>query len=252
MGLKAIITLTLLRVATQAYCQDDGRTAVGGGLALVPRYPGSDRHETRFIPVISFSLGRFFVGGEQGGGFGVRLYGDGGFSSGVALSPDFGKAREESDDARLRGLGDIDGTVRATLFAAYRYGWLAVRASVSPDIGGEHQGTLARLDVLGRYAARERLIFSAGPGATWASGQYARTFFGIDAQQSARSGLPQHEAGRGLNSVRLSVGAMYVMTLNWTAGARAARARLVGDAADSPVTASRWQNNFATFLSYRF
>ena len=240
----------------QGYCQEDGRTAVGGGLAVVPRYPGSDRHETRFIPVISVSFGRFFVGGDPGGGggggFGMRLYGDQRWTFGAALSPEFSKAREESDDPRLQGLGDIDGTVRATLFAAYRHGWLAVRASVSPDIGGEHQGTLARLDLLGRYAASERLVFSAGPGATWASGQYARTFFAIDAQQNARSGLPQHEAGRGLNSVRLSVGAAYVITPQWTAGARAARVLLAGDAADSPVTASRSQNIFATFLSYRF
>lgn len=249
-----LLSLFIFQVQGQ---ESDGRATVGGGVAVVPRYPGSDHHETRAFPVISFSFGRFFIGGDPaagggGGGLGLRLYGDQRWTFGAALSPEFRKAREESDDPRLQGLGDVGGTVRATLFAGYRYAWLALRASVSPDIGGEDQGTLARFDALVRHAAGERLAFSAGPGVTWASGQYMRTFFGIDAAQSARSGLPQYEGGRGLNSVRFSIGATYMMTKSWIGGARAARALLVGDAADSPVTASRSQNTFATFLTHRF
>ena len=252
-----VLRLFLILFTTSVFGQDgEGRAGLGGGLAVVPRYPGSDRHETRFFPVISFSVGRLFVGGDpgggEGGGVGMRLFGDRHWTLGFALSADFGKAREESDDPRLQGLGDIDGTVRATLFAVYQYRWLAVRAGVSPDIGGENQGTLTRFDIFGRYAATDRLIFSAGPGLTWASGQYARTFFAIDAEQSARSGLPQYEAGRGVSNVRASIGATYLLTKSWTAGARAARAKLVGDAADSPVTAARWQDALAVFLNYRF
>ena len=257
MVLKYIIPLLVWMLAFPVQAQDsEGHAGLGGGLAVVPRYPGSDRHETRFFPLISFSFGRLFVGGDpgggEGGGVGMRLFGDKNWTLGFALSADFGKAREESDDPRLQGLGDIDGTVRATLFTVYQYRWLALRAGVSPDIGGENQGTLARFDIFGRYPATERLIFNAGPGLTWASGQYARTFFAIDAEQSARSGLPQYEAARGVNNVRVSIGATYLMTKSWTAGARAARAKLVGDAADSPLTADRWQDAFAVFLNYRF
>ena len=252
-----VLRLLLIFFTTSVFAQDrEGSAGLGGGLAVVPRYPGSDRHETRFFPVISFTFGRLFVGGDpgggEGGGVGVRLLGDKNWTLGFALAADFDKAREESDDPRLQGLGDIDGTVRATLFAVYQYRWLALRAGVSPDIGGENQGTLARLDLFGRYAATKQLIFNAGPGLTWASGQYARTFFAIDAEQSARSGLPQYEAGRGVNNVRVSIGATYLVTKSLTAGARAARAKLVGDAADSPVTADRWQDAFAVFLNYRF
>jgi len=256
MVLRFVASLLALLFALPVKAQEaEGRAGLGGGLAVVPRYPGSDRHETRFFPVISFSFGRLFVGGDaggEGGGVGVRLFGNRNWTLGAALSADFGKAREESDDPRLQGLGDIDGTVRATLFAVYRHRWLVVRAGVSPDIGGENQGTLARLDVFGRYAATDRLIFNAGPGLTWASGQYSRTFFAIDAEQSARSGLPQYDAGRGVNNVRLSAGATYLLTKSWTAGLRAARGKLVGDAAGSPVTATRWQDAFAAFLNYRF
>jgi MipA family protein len=257
-NLNLLVVALLSLAADRALAQEgDARAALGGGVAVVPRYPGSDRHETRLSPVISVSFGRFFIGGDPaagggGGGVGLRLYADRRWAFGAALSPEFRRAREESDDPRLQGLGDVDGTVRATLFAGYRYAWLALRASVSPDIGGENQGTLARFDALVRHAAGERLVFSAGPGVTWASGQYMRTFFGIDAAQSARSGLPQYEAGRGWNSLRFAIGVNYIATKDWSAGARAARALLVGDAADSPVTASRSQDTFATFLTYRF
>jgi len=80
----------------------------------------------------------------------------------------------------------------------------------------------------------------------------APRFFGVDAGQSARSGLPQFDAGGGWNSARFSAGAILRIDARWSASAFAAVARLQGDAADSPITEDRSQVYAGVFLTYRF
>jgi outer membrane protein len=228
----------------------------------LPEYPGSDRRTTRLAPLFSLSYGRFFVGADtQGGsgtgpgtagGIGFSAYQSGGFRLGGLLGADFRSPRAEGDDERLRGLGDIERTVRAGVFASYAKDWLILRASATADVAGHHQGTLVRLDVLGRYAPFERLVLSAGPGLTWASAQREQTFFGIDANQSARSGRPQYVAGSGVESLRFSVAARYLLSPKWSVAASFSAARLQGDAAASPITQSKSQNVYGVFASYRF
>ena len=127
-----------------------------------------------------------------------------------------------------------------------------MRTSVSTDIGGHGQGTLAALDLLGRYSPIERLTLSAGPGMTWASGPYMRTFFGVSATQSAASGLPQFQASSGVEDVRFSLSGNYRLTTAWNLGARASVARLRGSAAESPITEARTQNSYVVFAEYEF
>jgi outer membrane protein len=238
------------------------RTSLGVGVVSLPEYPGSDRRTTRIAPLFSLAYGRFFVGADaQGGsgtgpgtagGIGFNAYQAGGFRLGGLLGIDFRSPRAEGDDERLRGLGDIERTVRAGVFASYAKDWLILRASATSDVAGHHQGTLVRFDVLGRYSPFERLLLSAGPGLTWASAQREQTFFGIDANQSARSGRPQYTAGSGIESLRFSVAARYLISTKWSVAASYSAARLQGDAAASPITQSKSQNVYGAFASYRF
>jgi outer membrane protein len=231
------------------------RLSVGGGVASIPEYPGSGRQRTLVVPVISATYGRFFIGGDPGsgspGGAGFDVYRNGAWRLGVSAYGDLTR-RRESDDARLRGLGDVDPAVRAGLFGVYSTERFVLRANFGSDISGHKQGTLVRLDALARFRPSERLTLSAGPGLTWANSQYTRTFFGVDDLQSARSGLPQFEARSGLNSVRFSVGASYPIDRSWSVGANFTAARLLGDARNSPVTVDKSQNLVGAFATYRF
>lgn len=222
------------------------RVALGAGVAATPNFPGSDRYRLRLVPVVSARYGRFFFGA---GGVGATLYRDSNWRLSAMLSP--GGGRKESADAHLAGLGDVDRTARAGLAAAYGTGGVATRASVATDIGGEGHGTLAKLDLFARFRAAERLVLFAGPGVSWANRQYMNTFFGINAQQSARSGLPEFEASAGANSLRLSAGAIYRVDERWGVASTASAARLTGDAADSPITQARSQYFFLVAGVYR-
>jgi outer membrane protein len=235
---------------------DSWRFTIGAGVISRPEYPGSDKTKVEALPLLSATYGRYFIGAAPGAavpaGLGAYLYQDDHWRFGIAAGGGFSKPRKESDDPRLRGLGDIDITARGSMFASYTIDWFTVRGNVSSDIGGNHQGILASLDLEGKYRPTDRLTLIAGPGITWADSEYTRTFFGIDAAQSSASGRPQYRTSSGINTLRLSFGAEYRMTPNWNLGARATAATLRGDAADSPITADKSQNTFGIFTSYRF
>ena len=79
------------------------------------------------------------------------------------------------------------------------------------DIGGKQQGTRLSLGAEARYPVSDTIALSAGPSVTWADAKYTQTFFGVDAAQSARSGLAVRTANAGLNSVGFSVGALWII-----------------------------------------
>src|SRR3984893_3656233 len=172
---------------------DSWRFALGGGVVSTPKFPGSKDFKTEAVPVMGVTYGRFFVGGVPGSGtpagVGVNLYQDSRWRLGAALSADIFSPRKESDDSHLRGLGDINRTARAGVFASYTYDWLSIRANVASDILNKKQGTTAGLEVEASYHPTNQLTLTAGPGITWADRQYMKTFFGDDAEQRGRSGL---------------------------------------------------------------
>lgn len=231
------------------------RFSAGGGLLVLPEYPGSSEQRTRAWPVLSATYGRFFLGADPDlgspGGVGVDLYRDRGWRVGLAAYGDPTR-RKESDDERLSGLGDVDPALRAGIFGSYSADRFVLRASIGSDISGNDQGVLARFDALARFRPGERLTLTAGPGLTWANNEYTRTFFGVDAEQSARSGLAQYEAKSGINSGRFSIGANYRIDQHWSVSATVVAARLQGDAADSPITQDKSQAFAAAFAAYRF
>lgn len=257
-ALRASSFACLLLGASAASAADDGwRVTVGAGGVDLPRYPGSADRRSQLVPMVSAGYGRFFLGGVPGSGspagLGMYFHQDGNWRAGVSFAYDFVQPRKESDDRRrLRGLGDIDRTARATLFGSYTVDWFTVRGGVSSDIAGKDQGTTASLDLEGKYRWSDRLSFVAGPGLTWADGRHNRTFFGVDAVQSLRSGYAEYRPGSGVETVRFSLGADYRFGEHWMVGGRAIAARLQGDAADSPIIEKRMQNTYVAYLFYRF
>lgn len=234
---------------------DEWRFRLGVQATRVPEYPGSDTQKSRLVPILSASYGRFFVGPVPGGGplgVGMALYDNGGLRLAAAISTDIGKPRKESNDVRLAGLGDIERTQRAHLLASYAFARYALRAGVAADVGGARLGTLAMLAADATFHPAERWSFTAGPSLTWGDRHHTQTVFGIDAEQSARSGRAVYEPGAGVSLMRLGATLSYQLDAHWSLGTRVSLGRLLGDAADSPLTAQRAQNTGALFASYRF
>jgi outer membrane protein len=238
--------------AARADSPDRGDLAIGAGAISMPEYPGSDEQKTRLLPVVNAKYGRFLIGGEMQG-IGVNLIERDDWRAGVFASFDLSEIRKESDDReRLRGLGDVDGTTRVGAFASYTWGWLTATGRIGTDAGGNELGTVATLGLSARWNPAPRLTLTAGPQLTWASEEYMQTVFGVGPIQASRSGLPRYEAGGGVSSVGLRLGAHYRAGEHWGIGVTATTAQLQGDAKDSPVIRDETQNSIGVFATYHF
>ena len=235
---------------------DAWRFSVGLGAASHPDYLGSADTRTSGLPMLSASYGRYFMGGVPDAGLpfgvGVNLIQNAQWRMGIGLGADFGKQRKESDSPHLTGLGDIDGTTHGSVFASYNASWWRLGGHVVTDVGGNNQGTRVSMQWAAKFHPMERLELSAGPGFTWADSDYTRTFFGVTAAQSARSGLSAFSPGSGLNQVNFNISAHYLLTPQWSLGASITAASLRGDAAQSPITEKTEQNTVGLFVNYRF
>lgn len=229
---------------------------LGAGVSSEPRYPGSDSMETRAVPLISVSYGRFFLGSSPVSSsplsVGAWLIRTPQWRVAVAVSGDVENPREASDSPLLNGWGDIDRTYFAGAFVSYTVApWLLATGAAGVAVGGKGQGAQANFTLTGQYSPIQGLLLTAGPILRWANGEYTQTLFGITTAQSAIAGVPPYQAAGGLNLVRFSVAAGYQLSPQWEVGASAIAGWLQGDAAKSPITQQKNQNTFLVFCRYR-
>jgi outer membrane scaffolding protein for murein synthesis (MipA/OmpV family) len=169
---------------------------------------------------------------------------------GASLSFDF-QSRSASDDARLKGLPDVHYGPKLRLFADYTWWAFTGAAAVYQDIAGTGQSLIAVADLL-VSAPFGKLLVSVGPGLTWATATYTKTFFGVNSQESAASGLPQYATGSGLRDLHLNVNATYAFDSHWSGNVAAVVGRLQRYAAGSPITERRLDLNGTASVLYRF
>ena len=66
-----------------------------------------------------------------------------------------------------------------------------------------------------------------------------QTYFGVDSNNAARSGLSQFTADSGLRDVRIPIMVIYSFNPNWHLTGGVVYSKLLGDASDSPVVDDR-------------
>jgi outer membrane protein len=91
--------------------------------------------------------------------------------------------------------------------------------------------------------------FSTG---CYASDDYMDTYFTIDQNDSARSGLSTFSADEGIKDVGANIALTYSFNENWSLGSILGYKRLLNDAEDSPVTKVGSENQFlgGVFFTY--
>jgi outer membrane protein len=225
------------------------KIGVGPGLVITPRYPGARQLSYLPFPALDISYDdRFFSQGPDV--LGVNVLRGPAYHVGAALSFDF-QSRKESDDPHLHGLGDVDGGPKLKLFADYTVWAFTGSVALYQDIAGHHQGTTISTDFVAS-APVNGWLFSVGPGFTWANGTYTRTFFGINGQQSAASGLPTFNTSAGVRDIHMNAMVTYDFSRHWNGSLAATFGRLEHDAANSPITEKRFELNTLASVNYRF
>lgn len=224
----------------------------GGGLAFAPKYEGSKEHEIQGVPVLeaTYDNGKYFAGTTRG--LGMSLIQTETFQGGVSLGG--GNGRREKDSRHLRGLGNIDGGLSASLFAKITpMENTDVSATVSRDFG-DSEGVLATVSAGYTQPFSKELSLETSVGTTWMNDDYASSFFGVTKKQSARTGgrLKPFNAEAGLKNVSMDVGLNYQFSESWLWYNGVSVSRLMGDAGDSPITQEKWQTSYISAVAYSF
>jgi outer membrane scaffolding protein for murein synthesis (MipA/OmpV family) len=219
---------------------------VGVAAGISPDYEGSNDYEFGLGPnfAISWKKTVFY----KGKSLGANLIKRKNLKAGPILS--WTSGRDEDDNDKLEGLGDVDSSVEAGGFVSYRHKPFRFRLEARQDVGSGHDGALVEMSGGTTLPFQKPLVFAA-LGTTWASDDYMESFFGIDTKQSAESGLKRYNAEAGIKDVNISLTAGHAINNRWRVGGKLEYKRLVGDAADSPIVDDENQFLFGITLTYR-
>ncbi|MGF1630034.1 MAG: MipA/OmpV family protein [Kiloniellaceae bacterium] len=170
--------------------------------------------------------------------------------------------RDDVKNDRVDALRDIDDTVEVGAFIkvslyelVHPSDELAFGVDVKTGTSNDGKGTTVSLGPTYSFSPLERLRLGLGISATFADGDYADTYFGIDGADALRSGLSPYDPDGGLKDIGISLEAGYQLTEHWGIMGFAGYTRLVGDAADSPIVddeGSAGQGIVGLAAMYRF
>ena len=230
--------------------------SIGMGVGVRPEYEGAKDLKTALMPNINLYYGDslFFTRMTAGANL-LRFKTD--YDVAITAGPLLAlrHGRDQDDNDALRGLGDIDRDLDVGAFVRFRkQGWQA-SVDLRQNLTNTDQGATVNFSAGYGMPLNAKLRLRTNLDTSWASSDYMNIFFGINALQSAQSGIAQYEAGSGFKHVGASLMADYSISREWAGYASLRYKRLLGDAADSPIVANlgdRDQVSAGIGIKYRF
>ncbi|MFP4314550.1 MAG: MipA/OmpV family protein [Alphaproteobacteria bacterium] len=228
----------------------DWDVTLGAGALALPEYEGSDEYEVLPVPYIDASY-KDILTFNPFEGLRYNVFREGGITFGPGLGYDFGRDDDEGD--RLRGLGDVDGTIEGQVFASYKAGMSSGEITFAHDLGDGHEGYTVEAE-LGHiiFLSENSAFIRPSISTSYASDNYMSSYFGVNNVQAQNSVNNAFDADAGFKDVSVNVFASMPITNHWSINGLAGYSRLMGDAADSPVTEDKNQLMGGAFAAYRF
>ncbi|RZU01194.1 MipA/OmpV family protein [Rivibacter subsaxonicus] len=222
------------------------KLSLGADLLVFPKFPGSDESRVWLIPGIEFKHhSGAFVSTDNGLGWNFGRGKE--LQYGVRLWPLFGR-----DDDALPGLPGVKDRIGGGLFANVApLEFLVLQSSLMAGSGRNGSGLMGELGAT-VGAPVGPAILALTLGGSWANAEYRQSYFGVSAADAASSGLPVTTLGSGLQDLNLGLSLDAPIDDRWRLSGQLLVARLMGDAASSPITQSRQQTTLAMTLWYRF
>ena len=243
---RCAIWLTLVCRAGLAQAQaSEWEGAIGPLLSNAPAYAGAADRRTKLLPGFYLRHGRFSVTNASGfiarnneevvRGLGMDLSPHGALK--VSLGLRFDGGRSESTSGALSGLGSIRPTLRARLAAR----WLAdehwrVGGAFSVDALGRGGGHLSEISLSREQRWSPSTTWIFGGSTTLAGARYMQTYFGVTTEQAGRTAYAPYTPGSGPRDVTLFANLRSQLGPRWVALAGVSATRLLGPAADSPLS----------------
>ena len=229
------------------------RVQLGLGAGVAPDYEGSKDYKG--VPLlfarVDWPSGMFFH--FEGASARMNLVPSPNWRLGPVLR--YIPARDHVQNDQVSDLKEVDAAVMLGGFAGYDFGPFSTFVQLVQDVSGSSDGYVATLGLGYAIPVSKELLVAFSATTNYASGEYMSTYFGIDAADSARSGLKTFDADAGFKDVGVGLLVQYYPWEHWGFRFRAIYTRLVGDAEDSPVVDKEGDaNQFlgGLMVTYRF
>lgn len=259
----AVISLTGILLTSQtAQAQSFAsvrlqQTAPGQDLSVAglvvlsgPAYAGSDERRERALPLLDFQWANGWFAGVSNG-VGINFSSNPQLGYGVRVTADFG--RKERRSTALLGMGDIDPKAEGGAFFNVELSedWQAT-TSLRYGAGNGGRGLVADAGVVYGTALAPQWRVGASAGLSAVNADYMQTYFGVDSNQAVRSGYTVYMPRSGLRDARVGASLTYVLDQRSALTVAADFNRLLGDAADSPLTRRRDVASAVLVYTYGF
>lgn len=250
----AFICLAAAPAAAEGFWSGKWYLRAGAAGIAAPVFEGSRNREFKVSPIISIGRqGREPRFSSRNDSPSIALIETDMFRAGIAGR--FLWKRDSSTSSDLRGLSEVKYGVELGGFGeAYVTDWIRMRGELRQGINS-HDGMVADLSADAFADLAPGLRLSAGPRASYATKGYYQAYYGVDATESANSGLSRYDPGAGWKSVGVGTALTWAATENLSASAFAEYSRLTGPAADSSLVRERGSRNqlmFGVSASYKF
>ncbi|WP_297490189.1 MipA/OmpV family protein [Acidocella sp.] len=191
---------------------------------------------------------------SSGEGIGANLFSFRHISVGAAITFDMGRS-PHVDGAALNGLGTIHPAPELKFFATTVL-TESFPLTIRVDIRKQFGASFGYVGDIGAYlpmpGSSAKFAWFLGPTVTLADTRYMNTYFGVSHNQAASSRYHYYKAKGGFKSAGLGLDADYFVTPHAILNVSAAFDRLLGSAADSPITASPYEGVVSLSAIYKF
>jgi outer membrane protein len=236
------------------WIRGDWYLTVGAAGFAAPSYEGAKDFLFSASPMISLSkagvTSRF---SSRNDNISFALFDAGSFSAGP--TGQFIFKRDGDTDSDLKGLAPIPFGGELGAFAQfYPTDWLRVRAELRQGIVS-YDGTVADVAADAFHDVTPTVRVSGGPRFSAASSGYFEAYYGVNAKESAASGLSEYSPGGGVKSVGVGGAINWQTTEKVATSVFSEYSRLMGPAADSSLVKERGSPNqlmLGVSATYRF
>jgi len=217
---------------------------IGVGVGLLPDYVGSNDYMVGGAPFFRLTYpktqyyARLLATDLQ-----INVINHPVFRLGPAVNYRFGR-NDDVEDNIVKHMREIDGAIEVGGFAGIelvdkdnpRQRFLAQVEFLS-DVSSEYNGYNVSVSASYWMPVSKPVDIMFGAGLAYASDNFMETYFGVDQDNSERTGerLPVFKANSGIYMAKVNAGAVLHLSTDWHVAAGVQFRPLLGDAADSPV-----------------
>lgn len=226
---------------------------IGLGSMFEPAATGLTRYRIQGGPAIDIRYkDRFFA--STGEGVGFNLFSFRHISFGSAISYTLGRS-PHVDGTALSGLGTIHPAPELKIFATTVIAEnfpLTIRVDIRKQLGA----SFGYIGDVGAYmpmpGSSKKFSWFLGPTVTLADARYMNTYFGVSHAQAASSQYHYYHPDGGFRSAGIGFTANYFVTQHIILNMSGAYDRLLGSAAESPITQTKNEETVSLSALYKF